>query len=108
MIVRPEYLECAVCCDLYNTPICLECGHCFCLNCVLRVQEMSKANGNKKHSECPLCKTKFKHRRSWFYKPCIPISNMVSCLRAQLNKKIEFKFELDLDSIPEDILKSLP
>jgi len=44
-------IACAVCLEniLDNKPVCLECGHLFCGNCVDTVM--------KSHQKCPLCKT---------------------------------------------------
>ncbi|CAG9312248.1 unnamed protein product [Blepharisma stoltei] len=108
MSSRSDSLECAICLDIFDTPICLDCGHCFCKKCILKLQEIAKENGEKKTSKCPLCQTKFKQRRPWFYKPCVPLANLVENYKRQLIPKVEFKFDFDLENVPDDVLKGLP
>ncbi|XP_063788791.1 E3 ubiquitin/ISG15 ligase TRIM25-like [Pseudophryne corroboree] len=54
-----EELCCSLCLDIYSDPVCLSCGHYFCMNCI------ENAFGKQKESRtytCPECRTVFKKK----------------------------------------------
>ena len=103
-----EYLDCAVCLNTFTSPVSLECGHAFCLECVISVQNNAKS-ASAKHAVCPYCRKPFKSRRKCFWNVCVPLAQMVDHFsKAQLAKSFNFHFDFDFDSLPEEILKNLP
>ncbi|XP_075037439.1 E3 ubiquitin/ISG15 ligase TRIM25-like [Mixophyes fleayi] len=54
-----EELCCSLCLDIYSEPVCLSCGHHFCMNCIENVFERQKES---KIYICPECRTVFKKK----------------------------------------------
>ena len=99
-------LECAVCLEKFNQPICLDCGHVFCLECIISIQNNAKEL-KLKNPICPLCRKSFKSRRKHFWKTCIPIVQIIDSLKENTESTLDFNFEIDLENLPEEVLKKI-
>lgn len=82
-IANMEYLWnellCIVCFELYENPVCLGCGHCFCKSCIMLLQ--GRDESREKHFECPLCKKRLRKRRELEYMTCYPLKNIINKIR---------------------------
>ncbi|XP_069507924.1 zinc-binding protein A33-like [Ambystoma mexicanum] len=63
-----QELTCSVCLDLFQMPVLLHCGHCFCRACI-----DSSCDG-KVRSLCPICRTEFNRGR---YTAIMALANLV-------------------------------
>lgn len=101
-----DLIKCCICFDVYESPVCIECGHVFCLECIVEYQKISET----KELRCPLCKRVFKRRRKHFWKVCIPLMQICSKYRENLAKKhkFDFNFEVNLEKLSEEEIKRIP
>ena len=101
-----DLIKCCICFDVYERPVCIECGHVFCLECIIEYQKLTE----NKELRCPLCKRVFKRRRKHFWKVCIPLNQICSKYRENLAKeqKFNFDFEVDLEKLSEEEIKRIP
>ena len=60
-----RHLECGVCLETFDNPICLDCGHVFCLDCILDVQKVAK-DSKLKYPACPCCRKQFKPKKRFY------------------------------------------
>lgn len=101
-------LECSICLDLFKKPVCLDCGHVFCLECVIGIQQNS-CNPQSNIARCPSCRKTFKSRKNFMWKTCMPILQIIELVKAQEQPMIlDFNFDLDLDAVPPEVLNRLP
>ncbi|XP_041077913.1 tripartite motif-containing protein 65-like isoform X1 [Polyodon spathula] len=74
-----DHLDCAICLDLYRTPVTIPCGHNFCMKCIS--EHWDKAIKEEKESACPQCRRSFPSRPE--LKKNIDLSDLVDKKRKE-------------------------
>ncbi|KAK1163858.1 tripartite motif-containing protein 65-like isoform X2 [Acipenser oxyrinchus oxyrinchus] len=74
-----DNLDCAICLDLYKTPVTIPCGHNFCMNCIS--EHWDKDIKEEKESSCPQCRRSFPSRPE--LKKNIDLSDLVDKKRKE-------------------------
>lgn len=80
-----EILTCAVCLDIFTKPTSINCGHTFCLDCLISIQNQAKSVN---FPECPLCKQKFRSKKSFYWKQSIIAMSLLDLYNSKYLAKI--------------------
>jgi hypothetical protein len=112
-------LDCGVCLGQLKHPICLDCGHVLCLDCLVSLQQVSKRE-NKKSALCPYCRKPFRCKNKSFWKQCIPLLQILELLTNQSDflhpptsstqespSEFDFDFEINLENLTSEELARL-
>ncbi|XP_072273784.1 uncharacterized protein [Pyxicephalus adspersus] len=77
-----EELTCPICLNIFTDPVVLQCGHCFCLNCI---QAVLDTKSQSKLYTCPECRRKYSKRPLlWKNRK---LQNIVECFKSMQCKK---------------------
>ncbi|XP_029980219.1 E3 ubiquitin/ISG15 ligase TRIM25-like [Sphaeramia orbicularis] len=76
-LLSEECFLCAICLDVFNTPVTVPCGHNFCKNCIIQDWKI-----NRKY-QCPVCKKHFSPL------PDLNVNTFVSEMTAQFRQAVE-------------------
>lgn len=101
-----EILECPICLSTFDKPICLDCGHVLCNQCVENMQNSARDNCSRTFM-CPFCRKKTSNRvkRSW--NECVVLKKLVKFAEKLKKTQGNQEYDVDFSDLSDDFLNTI-
>ena len=101
-----EILECPICLATFQKPICLDCGHVLCKQCIKAIQTTARENCSRTFM-CPFCRKRTSNRVKRTWDECEVIQKLLK-YTSDLKKSYSNKeYEFDFSDLSDDFLNSI-